>query len=322
MLRKTSLLALLCFAPNAQAASDFLIKVEGFVNSSSGPLGGALAGVQVGDQVTLHMQFDEDSAGPFGVGTVLIGFEEVHLQIGSAEVRADPAPFTSAAVGNDEPFPGFPQVDYIAAGRALEPGQTIFLIVQDPAGQIFSTNQLSQEAGVYSLGSDSSCELTDANTNGGVLFALSSMEIVPNASVGTVICASAVPNSTGLPGRLTANGYDLVEVNKLAVMAEDLPVGQTTLLLNSRVQAAPYSVLGSDGLLCIGQPIGRYYGQVATADALGRATFPLDLERTPTPTGLVGISVGETWTFQAWSRDTSPSGGTSNFTTGIAVTFR
>ncbi len=53
----------------------------------------------------------------------------------------------------------------------------------------------------------------------------------------------------------------------------------------------------------------------------GAATLPIDLAGTPIPTGVVSISAGQTWNFQAWYRDANPTP-TSNFTDAVSVLFQ
>jgi hypothetical protein len=48
----------------------------------------------------------------------------------------------------------------------------------------------------------------------------------------------------------------------------------------------------------------------------------LDLTQHPTPTGFVSVVAGESWSFQAWYRDSIGGVATSNFTDGLEVDFQ
>lgn len=77
------------------------------------------------------------------------------------------------------------------------------------------------------------------------------------------------------------------------------------------------------GALCLTGSIGRYNqpGQIFQAGPGGAAAYRIDLTRTPTPSSLVSIAPGESWSFQAWHRDGTLQGPSSNFTDGIEITF-
>jgi hypothetical protein len=53
----------------------------------------------------------------------------------------------------------------------------------------------------------------------------------------------------------------------------------------------------------------------------GSFQLQLDLTTTPTPTGSVSVAAGESWSFQAWHRDSAAGVATSNFTDATVVTF-
>lgn len=80
---------------------------------------------------------------------------------------------------------------------------------------------------------------------------------------------------------------------------------------------------GSQGDLRLGGPIGRRLqsSEVRDSGLDGRFHLSIDLASIPTPTALVSASAGETWWFQPWYRDVNPMP-TSNFTSGISVTFQ
>ncbi len=56
--------------------------------------------------------------------------------------------------------------------------------------------------------------------------------------------------------------------------------------------------------------------------AAGALTFTLDLPALSLPNGPVVGSPGETWSFQAWHRDTLAGTATSQLTTSVSVTLQ
>lgn len=132
----------------------------------------------------------------------------------------------------------------------------------------------------------------------------------------------AVPNTTGSPAILEANGAALIQDGDLTLFANDLPPQVTTLFV---VGFAPGFVVapgGSRGNLCLAGPIGRFSapGELRTSSSQGRVALAVDPGGVPTPTALVALSPGQTVYFQAWYRDADPQP-TSNFTSAIAVTL-
>ena len=137
--------------------------------------------------------------------------------------------------------------------------------------------------------------------------------------IGTNYCAAA-PNSTGMGSAISAFGSDVASSNDFALFALHLPQNQLGYFLNSTTQLFVFPVPNSQGALCLGGQIGRYYPRVFNTGITGTAWMTLDLTSTPTPSGTVSIVAGETWNFQCWYRDNNP-GPTSNFTDGVSITF-
>jgi hypothetical protein len=142
-------------------------------------------------------------------------------------------------------------------------------------------------------------------------------------NLGAVFC-NASANSTGVPGRIDAEGSDIVLDNDVTLVASALPANSNGYFLTSRMPGFVANPGGSSGNLCLGGAIGRYTGpgQIQNSGALGTFSLVLDLTNLPTPTGGVMAQVGQTWNFQAWFRDSILGTATSNFTDGVAVTFR
>ncbi len=145
---------------------------------------------------------------------------------------------------------------------------------------------------------------------------------VQNGPVSTSYCSPAPVNSTGRSASIRALGPRQLAANNLTLRADDIPSGALTLLLAARAQGNVPNVGGGQGTLCLGGPIGRFFGegQVRIAGADGSAALQLNLNVLPQPTGSVAGVAGETWSFQAWYRDANP-GPTSNLTDGVEVTL-
>lgn len=140
---------------------------------------------------------------------------------------------------------------------------------------------------------------------------------------GELVCAPAAINSFGVPASLRATGSRVPEDQSLALVATDLPAFTFGMAITSRDAATPSPVPGSSGLLCLGGTLGRLNGpgQIQSSGSEGR--FRLDLDLASLPLGPAGTPAlpGETWFFQVWYRDNTPSP-TSNFTNAVEVRFR
>lgn len=142
--------------------------------------------------------------------------------------------------------------------------------------------------------------------------------------IGTAYCSPAEINSTGAAGVLAASGSDVAADNQVVVHASDLPTNSFAFVIVSDSQGLVINPGGSAGNLCLAGDIGRYVGagQIQNSGAMGTFDLTLDLTAVPQPTGPVGTMAGDTWNFQAWYRDSSATGPTSNFTNGLSVTFQ
>ncbi len=142
------------------------------------------------------------------------------------------------------------------------------------------------------------------------------------------ICAcnnycSANVNSTGQSGTISAIGTGRVSDNDLRLVAERLPALSFGFFITSRFQGLTPNPGGSSGNLCLTSSIGRYVGpgQIQNTGIAGAFALTLDLTQTPQPSGLVAVTPGQTWNFQAWFRDSVGGTATSNFTDGVRVVF-
>jgi len=138
-----------------------------------------------------------------------------------------------------------------------------------------------------------------------------------DGTIGASECGPAALNSTGSPASITAAGSVSVAADDVTLTATDVPPLQFGLFLAS-MDAGTGMPAGSQGVLCLGSPIGRY--PVTAASLAGEMTQTVDVSAIPQPNVLVAAAAGETWRFQAWFRDANPSP-TSNFTDAVAITF-
>lgn len=151
------------------------------------------------------------------------------------------------------------------------------------------------------------------------------MKFETSGAIGQSYCGPAVANSTGLAGQLSATGSTSVQAGNLVLEAGDLPANVFGFFLTSTTQGDTIGIPGSVGRLCLDGSIGRFVGPGQVMGSGGAGTFELtvDLGAVPHPTlGTVAVQAGETWSFQAWHRDTLMGGAaTSNFTSALEITF-
>lgn len=137
--------------------------------------------------------------------------------------------------------------------------------------------------------------------------------------IGVAECDPAVPNSTGLPGTLTAFGSTSVLTNQVMLQAGQLPPNTFGIFVVARLPGS-VNPPASDGILCLGGPIGRYQTSILNSGASGQFDLDIDLTTIPLPNGTVNVIASDTWRFQAWHRDVNPQA-TSNFTSVVAIRF-
>ena len=142
------------------------------------------------------------------------------------------------------------------------------------------------------------------------------------SEVGATYCDTAVPNSTGCIGRLSAEGSADVAASNLSLRASSLPQNVFGLFLAARATGSTLRPGGSTGTLCLSGPIGRFSGPGQSSGAAGELRLALDLTALPTPNAPSAALPGETWYFQTWYRDSDAGVATSNFTDAVSVTFR
>lgn len=135
-----------------------------------------------------------------------------------------------------------------------------------------------------------------------------------------VYCAPAVPNSSGFPASMDAQGSLAAADNDFTLFAQQMPTNQFGYFLTSQTEDFVIGAGGSQGNLCLGGQIGRYTGDVQNTGIFG--TFQLTLDLTAMPVGAgTAVLPGDTWRFQCWFRDGNPTP-TSNFTDALRLTFQ
>ena len=141
--------------------------------------------------------------------------------------------------------------------------------------------------------------------------------------IGTSYCLANV-NSTGVAATITGGGSDVASANNLTLTARNLPNNAFGFFIVSTSQGFVMNPGGSSGNLCLSGAVGRYVGpgQILNTGNAGEFSLSANLTMIPTPTGPVAAAMGDTYNFQTWFRDSSPSGPTSNFTNGLEVVFR
>ena len=137
----------------------------------------------------------------------------------------------------------------------------------------------------------------------------------PPSGFGTVICTTGA-NSTGVGATIAASGSPMVSANNFTVTSANLPLNQFGIYVTSMTNVP----IGSNNL-CLGGMIGRFTqpSQILSSGPTGTFSFTPDLGSFPQGNGTVAVMPGETWSFQAWFRDTVAPG--SNFTDGLEVMF-
>jgi hypothetical protein len=140
------------------------------------------------------------------------------------------------------------------------------------------------------------------------------------APIVTNYC-TAVPNSTGLAGTITAQNIDL-NARTMELAGANMPANVLALSLVARQQASVANPGGSTGRLCLGGGIGRAVGGSALmTSATGAVLEAVNLDSIPTPVGTASVQSGDQWYFQYWHRDSALGFATSNFTNGVRVVF-
>jgi formylglycine-generating enzyme required for sulfatase activity len=157
-----------------------------------------------------------------------------------------------------------------------------------------------------------------------------------SAQTGTTFCA-ATANSSGAPALLTGSFATPAQWDLHLEVTQGVSAEIGYMLSGPEVTSG---VTISNGLLClVGTPTARFYrynvnggewnsvGRFDSAGVLqnlaGTSTTGSGYDVPPTVPDTVPVTImaGDTWHFQLWYRDTPAGQGTSNFSTGLSVTF-
>lgn len=132
--------------------------------------------------------------------------------------------------------------------------------------------------------------------------------------VGDAYCSTA-PNSAGPGAMIAGQGGASYHANSLTLATTGCPPNGFGLYLygTDQIQANV-----GDGFLCVG---GTFFRLPPTPiDASGQAIYTFDVNAPPDPAGQV--SIGETWNYQLWYRDTAFGGAGYNFSDALSVQWR
>lgn len=143
----------------------------------------------------------------------------------------------------------------------------------------------------------------------------------PGTSVGVNYCEAA-SHSFGVPAEIRASGSRLVAAGSIELEAFDLPPGAFSVFLVSNAEGFVPGFGGtSNGNLCLGGIPGLFAGpgQIQSSGAAGAVSLDVPLQQLPQAGGPVAVQPGDTWSFQAWFRDSAGLG--SNLSNAVSVTF-
>lgn len=110
------------------------------------------------------------------------------------------------------------------------------------------------------------------------------------------------------------------DAGALDLWSDRLPPNQVGYFLLASEAGFVAGSGGSQGNLCLGGTIGRFGASLQSTGTDGTMHFQVDTDYLPLHPPQK-FQPGETWHFQGWYRDHNPTS-TSNFTDGLAITFR
>ena len=170
--------------------------------------------------------------------------------------------------------------------------------IYDDATGIWSTATLSQARGVIAATTIGSQAIFAGGYVAGCLSPAtcrSDVVDIYDDAIGAIYCSPAAANSTGRSATVTAQGFPGSVAQGYALLsASHLPPQSIGYFLNSLSQGFTANPGGSQGHLCLSGATGRYATTPFNSGAEGAATLQVDLAGTPTPTGMVSITAGQT----------------------------
>ena len=133
----------------------------------------------------------------------------------------------------------------------------------------------------------------------------------------TTFCSANTNSGSILGANLAISGSTNVADNDIQLSATALPFNQFAYFFMSQGTDFVPMFGGSQGNLCVSQPLYRFSNNILNTGGSGTANFSPDMNNLPQ--GVV-FQPGDTWHFQLWFRDQNPQN-TSNTTPGATVTF-
>lgn len=228
-------------------------------------------------------------------------------------------------------FENVPPGSYTVYTFAMAPDDSTFLTQVDVLGSASGSQVVGGDfAGGYQQGITHAMHDVTVGAGGTITIttdvasgfdSVAGFQIVPGGAPGGIgmnYCMAA-PNSTGMPGVISATGSLVASSNNVTLHAAGLPPNQFGIFIISQTQAFIPNPGGSDGNLCLGGVIGRIL-QIQNSGAAGEYWLALDLTLIPQGGGFVAATAGESWNCSSWHRDISPGG--SNFTDAINFIFQ
>lgn len=208
----------------------------------------------------------------FGWDVTTVGDEDadgfVDLAIGAPQFLASPAALGRVEVHSMTT--GVKLAEFSAAREGQAFGKTI-LRLPDLRPNGFDEILLAGDGLVQTGGAAGGLAVFDGSMGG---------DCVPSIPY----CGQVVPNSIGALATLSQVSNADLSGSMFRLLADDLPVGSTTLLLASLDTGFVTQPGGSAGNLFLGGSIGRFTSLVQQAGPSGRIVFRPDLSQMPTPT--------------------------------------
>lgn len=153
------------------------------------------------------------------------------------------------------------------------------------------------------------------------------MNTIPDEceQLGPVFCSPQNHNSSGQPSFLIVTGSNRVQDNDVHLAAYNLPRQSFGFFaLSTTMDFIPASFATSTGNLCLGGPLGGYFGMVLRSGTQGIIEMDIDLSSIPYASvsgGVLAVMPGDTLFFQAWFRDQLAIAGGNNLSDAVEVFF-
>ncbi|MEM9378988.1 MAG: PQQ-binding-like beta-propeller repeat protein [Planctomycetota bacterium] len=198
-----------------------------------------------------------------------------------------------------------------SAGSVSEPSGRLWCLSPDLSRLYFELVTSFPRLGGPALGGDGVLAFMD----------IDGLRTYRESEVGTALCTSITPNSTGEFGETVARGSLVATSDRLHLTARNLPRNAFGYFIVSQ-GFDPLASAGGNLNFCLDGSIGRYVTNVQSSGAFGRFQQVLDLTEIPQPTGAVPGLAGQTWYFQSWHRDSVGGAATFDFSHVVEMTLQ